>query len=64
MPGVRRYFLTSRPGAWSELLREVADRFGVVLDFSDKGGFFLFPDMSGFWYCHYAGKPGQSPPPF
>ena len=68
MPDVTRHWLRARPDAsdWSELLREFCDKFGLSWEvlFRDRSGMFVFPDDSGFWYCHYAGKPGIAEPPF
>jgi hypothetical protein len=68
MPDVTRHWLRARPNAddWSELLREFCDRFGLRWEvlFRDRSGLFVFPDGSGFWYSHYAGKGGIAEPPF
>lgn len=44
-------------------IHEVFERASGAIDFGrDSGGFFIFPDQSGFWFAVH---PGQgSPPPF
>lgn len=64
LPGVRRCFLVhARPGDLDGMRREVCERFGIVWEPQQQGGWFFFPDGSGFWYSH-AGGGAQAPPPF
>ena len=46
-----------------DAIKEVFDRASGAITFGhDGGGFFIFPDQSGFWFAVH---PGQgSPPPF
>ena len=61
LPEARRYWLQSRD--IGDAISEVYSRFGGAMSFDSKGGgFFIFPDGSGFWFSVH---PGQgTPPPF
>ena len=61
LPQARRHWLRSR--TIEEALKEVIDRSFNAIEFGrGGGGFFIFPDQSGFWFAIH---PGQgSPPPF
>lgn len=61
LPEAQRIWLHAR--TLGEAIAEVFNRSGGAINLgSDGGGFFIFPDQSGF---HYSVHPGQgSPPPF
>lgn len=61
LPEAQRIWLRSR--SLVDAIREVSDRSPGTISFgTDGGGFFIFPDQSGFWFAVH---PGQgSPPPF
>lgn len=61
LPEAQRIWLRSRN--IGDAIKEVLDRSPGTITFgNDGGGFFIFPDQSGFWFCVH---PGQgSPPPF
>lgn len=61
LPEARRVWLQAR--SVSDALSEVFKRTNGSIDFGHKGGgFFIFPDQSGFWFSVH---PGQGlPPPF
>ena len=61
LPEAQRIWLRSR--TIEEAIREVMERACGAIEFGrNGGGFFIFPDQSGFWF---AAHPGQgSPPPF
>lgn len=58
---LKRFSIRSR--TIDEAIKEVLDRSSGAIEFGrDGGGFFIFPDHSGFWFAVH---PGQgSPPPF
>lgn len=60
LPEARRMWLRSR--TLDGAIKEVYDRAAGAIDFGrDSGGFFIFPDKSGFWFAVYPGQ-GASPP--
>jgi hypothetical protein len=61
LPQAQRIWLRSR--SLGDAIKEVFDRSPGTITFGlDGGGFFIFPDQSGFWFAVH---PGQgSPPPF
>jgi hypothetical protein len=61
LPEAQRIWLRSR--TIGDTIKEVLDRSPGTITFGNNGGgFFIFPDQSGFWFCVH---PGQgSPPPF
>jgi hypothetical protein len=61
LPEARRILLRAR--TTGEAITEVFERTNGVINFDQRGGgFFIFPDQSGFWFSVH---PGQgSPPPF
>jgi hypothetical protein len=61
LPEARKVWLRSRN--LSDAISEVWERAPGLIQFGmDGGGFFIFPDQSGFWFAVH---PGQgSPPPF
>lgn len=61
LPQAHRIWLRSR--SILDAIKEVMDRAEGLIQFGkDGGGFFIFPDQSGFWFAVH---PGQgSPPPF
>jgi hypothetical protein len=61
LPQAQRIWLRSR--TIDEAISEVFERSAGAIHFGrDGGGFFLFPDRSGFWFAIH---PGQGfPPPF
>jgi len=61
LPEAQRLWLRAR--SIGEAIKEVVDRsYGAIKFGPNGGGFFIFPDQSGFWFAVH---PGQgSPPPF
>ena len=61
LPEAQRIWLRAR--TIDDAIDEVSTRFANAIEFGhDGGGFFLFPDHSGFWFAVH---PGQGfPPPF
>lgn len=61
LPEAQRIWLRSR--SIQEAIKEVVNRSCNAIDFGrNGGGFFIFPDQTGFWFAVH---PGQgSPPPF
>lgn len=61
LPQAHRIWLRSR--TVEDAIKEVFERSAGAIELGrDGGGFFLFPDYSGFWFAVH---PGQgSPPPF
>lgn len=59
LPEARRMWLRARTLA--DAISEVMHRFNGAVSFGNNGGFFIFPDESGFWFSVHPGQ-GSGPP--